>query len=77
MTATLDSFVDALKQQIATPKADLEQNIRALLSEMITKLDLVSQVELERQNQALDQANQRLNALKLQLTELEAQIKAE
>lgn len=77
MAATLESFVEALKQQIETPKADLEKNIRALLSEMISKMDLVSQEELERQKQALDCANQRLDALKLQLTELEAQIKAE
>lgn len=71
MTPTIDSFVQALQEQIATPKADLEKNIRALLNEMVSKMDLVSQQELERQKTALEQANLRLAALQQQLNTLE------
>ncbi|KAA8732182.1 accessory factor UbiK family protein [Acinetobacter qingfengensis] len=73
----LDSFVAALKEQIATPKADLEKNIRTLLNEMVIKMDLVSQQELERQKQALTRANLRLDALKQQLSELETKLKSD
>lgn len=75
MTAMLDTFVDALREQIATPKADLEKNIRALLNEMVSKIDLVSQQELDRQKIALEQANLRLSALQQQLDQLEDRIK--
>ncbi|WP_406564517.1 accessory factor UbiK family protein [Acinetobacter qingfengensis] len=77
MTPILDSFVAALKEQIATPKADLEKNIRTLLNEMVIKMDLVSQQELERQKQALTRANLRLDALKQQLSELETKLKSD
>ncbi|MFC3903318.1 hypothetical protein SAMN05421749_10296 [Acinetobacter marinus] len=75
MTPTLDSFVDALKEHIATPKADLEHNIRAVLAEMVEKMDLVSKQELDRQKIALQQANQRMDALQQQLEGLQSQIK--
>lgn len=75
MTAMLDTFVDALREQIAAPKADLEKNIRALLNEMVSKMDLVSQQELDRQKIALEQANLRLSALQQQLDQLEDRIK--
>ena len=75
MTPTLDSFVDALKEQIATPKADLEHNIRAVLAEMVEKMDLVSKQELDRQKIALQQANQRMNALQQQIEGLQTQLK--
>ncbi len=45
------------------PKQDLEHNLRALLNEAVTKMDLVSQDELERQRTALNNANLRLNDL--------------
>lgn len=74
MASMIDSFVQALQEQIATPKADLEKNIRAVLNEMVTKMDLVSQQELERQKIALERANNRLNALQQQLDQLEQRL---
>lgn len=74
MASMIDSFVQALQEQIATPKADLEKNIRAVLNEMVTKMDLVSQQELERQKIALERANNRLNALQQQLEQLEQRL---
>lgn len=75
MTAMLDTFVEALREQIATPKADLEKNIRAVLNEMVSKMDLVSQQELDRQKTALERANLHLHALQQQLDQLEDRIK--
>lgn len=75
MTAMLDTFVDAIREQVATPKADIEKNIRALLNEMVSKMDLASQQELDRQKIALQQANLRLHALQQQLDQLEDRIK--
>ena len=75
MTPTLDTFVQALKEQLAAPKADLEHNIRAVLAEMVEKMDLVSKEELDRQKTALEHANQRMNALQQQIESLQNQIK--
>ena len=51
------------------PKKDIEQNLRSLLNEAVTKMDLVSKDEIERQKTALQNAN-------LRLTQLQAQVKA-
>ena len=75
MTPTLDTFVQVLKEQLAAPKADLEHNIRAVLAEMVEKMDLVSKEELDRQKTALEHANQRMNALQQQIESLQNQIK--
>lgn len=77
MGHTIDTFIDALKEQIATPKADLEKNIRTLVSEWVTKMDLVSRDELLRQQTALDQANQRLNHLQNELKRLEEKLNSQ
>ena len=75
MTPTFDTFVQALKEQLAAPKADLEHNIRAVLAEMVEKMDLVSKEELDRQKTALEHANQRMNALQQQIETLQNQLK--
>ena len=77
MGHTIDTFIEALKEQIATPKADLEKNIRTLVSEWVTKMDLVSKDELERQQTALEQANLRLEKLQTQLTALELKVNSQ
>lgn len=77
MGHTIDTFIEALKEQIATPKADLEKNIRTLVSEWVTKMDLVSKDELERQKTALEQANLRLEKLQTQLTTLEQKVNSQ
>lgn len=71
MGHTIDTFVEALKAQIATPKADLEKNLRAMVNEWVTKMDLVSHDELQRQKTALEQANQRLASLQQQMAVME------
>ena len=74
MGHTIDTFVEALKEQFATPKADLEKNVRALISEWISKQDLVSKDELQRQKIALEQATERLNALQAQMQLMEEKL---
>lgn len=70
----IETLLQAILQQVEQPKKDLEQNLRALLNEAVTKMDLVSQEEIERQRTALNNANQRLNDLLKQVEALEQKI---
>lgn len=70
----IDSLVHNILQQLQQPKQDIEKNVRALLTETISKMDLVSQQELLRHQQALNLANQRLNVLQKQVDELQQQL---
>ena len=67
----IETLLQAILQQVEQPKKDLEHNLRALLNEAVSKMDLVSKEELERQRTALNNANQRLNDLLKQVEELE------
>ena len=71
----IETLLQAILQQVEQPKKDLEQNIRALLNEAVTKMDLVSKEEIERQRTALNNANLRLNELLKQVEALEIKIK--
>lgn len=70
----IETLLQAILQQIEEPKKDLEHNLRALLNEAVSKMDLVSKEEIERQRTALNQANQRLNELLKQVESLEEKI---
>lgn len=70
----IETLLQAILQQIEEPKKDLEHNLRALLNEAVSKMDLVSKDEIERQRTALNQANQRLNELLKQVESLEEKI---
>lgn len=71
----LETLIQAILQQVDQPKKDLEFNLRALLQEAVSKMDLVSQDEIQRQHQALQQANLRLDKLMQQVEALEQQLK--
>ena len=71
----LETLIQAILQQVDQPKKDLEHNLRALLQEAVSKMDLVSQDEMERQRQALQQANLRLEQLMQHIDALEQQLK--
>lgn len=66
-----ETLLQAILEQVDQPKKDLEQNLRALLNEAATKMDLVSKDEIERQKTALLNANQRLSQLQQQVQQLE------
>ncbi|SPL70794.1 accessory factor UbiK family protein [Acinetobacter stercoris] len=66
-----ETLIQAILEQVDQPKKDLEHNLRALLNEAVTKMDLVSREELERQKTALNSANLRLRELQHQIQTLE------
>ena len=71
----IETLLQAIMEQIEQPKKDLEHNLRALLSEAVAKMDLVSKDELECQRTALNNTNIRLNELLKQVEALEIKIK--
>ena len=75
MGHTIDTLIAAVQEQLELPKADFEKNIRSLLNEFVSKMDLVSQDELHRQKIALEQANEKLKQLQQQMSLLESKIK--
>lgn len=70
----IETLLQAILEQIDQPKKDLEHNLRALLNEAVSKMDLVSKEELDRQRTALNNANLRLNELLQQVEVLEQKI---
>jgi BMFP domain-containing protein YqiC len=70
----IETLLQAILEQVDQPKKDLEHNVRALLNEAVSKMDLVSREELDRQKTALTQANLRLNDLLKQVEQLELKI---
>ena len=69
-----ETLIQEILQQIEQPKQDLEHNLRALLAEAISQMDLVSKEELSRQQTALDLAHQRMDQLIKHIERLEAQL---
>ena len=70
----IETLLQAILEQLDQPKKDVENNLRALLHEAVTKMDLVSKDEIERQKTALSNANERLDQLQQQVKALEALI---
>jgi BMFP domain-containing protein YqiC len=60
----------------AKPAQDLEQNIRALVSSALGRLDLVTREEFDVQAKVLARARDRLEALEARVAELERQLSA-
>ncbi len=58
-----------------SPAADIEKNVRAMLMQGFSKLDLVTREEFDIQAQVLARTRELLTALDLRVTELEAQRK--
>lgn len=55
------------------PAKDIEKNMRALLTQGFSKLDLVTREEFDIQAQVLLRAREQLTALEARVAELEAQ----
>ena len=70
----IETLLQAILEQLDQPKKDVENNLRALLNEAVTKMDLVSKDEIERQKTALSNANERLDQLQQQVKALEGLI---
>lgn len=65
----LQARVMALLQQ--TPAADLQKNLKALLSQQFARMDLVTRDEFDTQAQVLMRTREKLEALERRLAQLE------
>jgi ubiquinone biosynthesis accessory factor UbiK len=70
-------FLEDLQKRVAallehTPAADLQKNLKALLTQQFAQLDLVTREEFDTQAQVLARTRARLEALERRLTEFEA-----
>ncbi|PVZ87675.1 membrane fusogenic activity [Serratia sp. S1B] len=73
----IETLLEAILEQIDQPKKDLEHNLRALLNEAVSRMDLVSQEEIQRQKNALFIANQRLAILDEKIKQLENSLESQ
>lgn len=60
----------------ASPAADIEKNMRSMMSGFFTKLDLVTREEFDIQSQVLAKTREKLEALEAQVSALEKQLGA-
>ena len=58
-----------------SPAKDIEKNVKAMLSQGFSKLDLVTREEFDVQMQVLAKTRAKLDALETRVAELEAQLK--
>lgn len=58
-----------------SPMKDVEKNVKAMLNQGFSKLDLVTREEFDIQAQVLAKTRARLEALEARVAELEAQLK--
>lgn len=70
------AFLDDLQQRLAallegTPAADLQRNLRALLTQQFAQLDLVTRDEFDAQLRVLTRTREKLLDLERRLAELE------
>ncbi|MBM3341391.1 MAG: accessory factor UbiK family protein [Betaproteobacteria bacterium] len=71
-TRTLEEISSKIRGLIAnTPAADLDRNLRALLSSAFAKLDLVTREEFDVQREVLLNAREQIAQLQARLAELE------
>ena len=58
----------------ATPAAEIDRNMRALLAGMFAKLDLVTREEFDIQREVLTRSREKLTQLEARIAELEARL---
>jgi BMFP domain-containing protein YqiC len=59
-----------------SPAADIEKNVRAMMTQGFSKLDLVTREEFDIQSQVLARTRARLEELETRVAALEAQLKS-
>jgi BMFP domain-containing protein YqiC len=69
-------FLDDLQQRLAsliegTPAADLQRNLKALLTQQFAQLDLVTREDFDAQLRVLARTREKLQELERRLAELE------
>lgn len=58
-----------------SPAKDVERNVKAMLTQGFSRLDLVTREEFDIQSQVLAKTRAKLDALEARVAELEAQLK--
>lgn len=74
------NFFDDLQEKFNkalenSPAKDIEKNVKAMMSQGFSKLDLVTREEFDIQAQVLAKTRAKLEALELRVVELEAMLK--
>jgi ubiquinone biosynthesis accessory factor UbiK len=71
---TVDEIGDRLRQVFeASPAKDLEKNVRAVLTSMFSRLDLVTREEFDVQREVLLRTRERLAELEQKIAAMERQ----
>lgn len=77
---TKSNFFDDLQAKVQqaienSPAKDIERNVKAMLTQGFSKLDLVTREEFDIQAQVLAKTRAKLDTLEARVAELEAQLK--
>jgi len=76
-TQWIEDFQKNLSDLIArSPAADLERNVKAMMGQAFTKMDLITREEFDVQADLLARARERVDQLDAQVRELEARVAA-
>jgi BMFP domain-containing protein YqiC len=76
-TQWLEDFQKNLSDLIArSPAADLERNVKAMMGQAFTKMDLITREEFDVQADLLARARERVEQLDAQVRQLEARVAA-
>ena len=75
------SFLSELQTKISevlqqSPAKDIEKNMKAMLNQGFSKLDLLTREEFEIQSEVLQRTRARLEALETRVAELESRLKS-
>jgi BMFP domain-containing protein YqiC len=75
MNNFFNDLQDKINQAIdSSPAKDIERNVKAMMTQGFSKLDLVTREEFDIQAQVLAKTRAKLEALELRLAELEAKL---
>jgi BMFP domain-containing protein YqiC len=77
----MNNFFNDLQGKInqafeSSPAKDIERNVKAMMTQGFSKLDLVTREEFDIQSQVLAKTRAKLEALELRVAELEAKLAA-
>lgn len=72
----LDEIGAKISEIVAhSPAKDIERNMRAMMTSMLSRLDMVTREEFEVQQEVLSRTRAKLNELEDKVSELERQLK--
>ena len=75
--AFINDLVGKLGEALNSPAKDIEQNLKAGVTSMLGKLDMVSREEFDVQTEVLARTREKLTQLEARLAELEKQQREE